>query len=491
MKSIESDTPRRLARALPVICVTLASSLAGCHAASVHVRPEGAAARAAALDRAIVFDAQGGPIDAPESDQPTLTLEDAVQRAVGTHPDIQAALSRVRIAQADSKQARLLPNPILRLTVRLPEGGETPTIEAGLAADLLAAIQRPGRVRVADGRLRAASAAAVTTVLDVIADVRGTYHAVQASQATLPLLEQRREIVIRLQGLARSKLTAGEGGRLEVVTFDAERVQIEAEIDELLLDGTQQRLALGRLIGQPSGQVDWRVSEWRAPTMGSVSESAWIESALRNRPEIQRRVWELAALGAEVRLSRLGVFEGVAVGVDAEKIDDWSAGPGLLTPLPLFDWGQARRQRVLAQRVEARHLLTAARRQVVEQVRAAAAAFNESVHELRRVRGELVPLQEQRRELAEAAFRAGQTDVTAVILAEQDLAAAQARAVALERRNAEALLRLERAVGGAGVATALVASTPDATSPQMAPVTRPAATTRPTTTRTPEEGHNP
>lgn len=472
MKSIDSKTLRRFARAIPFILWTLG----GCQATGVHVRPEGSAATAGGLEQAIVFATEGGPLDALAPNHDTLTLADAVQRAVGTHPGIQAALSRVRIAQADSKQARLLPNPILQLTVRLPEGGDAPTIEAGLAADLLAAIQQPGRVRAADGRLRAEAAQAVTTVLDVIADVGSTYYAVQASQAALPLLEQRREIIVRLLELARSRLNAGEGSRLEVVTFDAERLAIEAEIDDLLLEASEQRLALGRLIGQPSGEVSWPVSEWSAPAIGSVGESAWITGALHNRPEIQRRVWELAALGEEVRLSRLGLLEGITVGVDAEKNGEWSAGPGVVTPLPFFDWGQARRQRVLARRIEARHLLTAARREVVAQVRVAAAAFNESIHELQRVRGELIPLQEQRRALAEAAFRAGQTDVTAVIVADQELAATQTRAVDLQRRNSEAFLRLERAVGGGGVAAALIASTPDATSRQVAPVTRPATT---------------
>lgn len=75
-------------------------------------------------------------------------------------------------------------------------------------------------------------------------------------------------------------------------------------------------------------------------------------------------------------------------------------------------------------------------------------------------------MQEQRRSLADAAFRAGQTDVTALFLAEQDLRAAQAKAVDLDRKTAIAGIRLQRAVGGPGPAMALAtAASNDMTAP--------------------------
>src|SRR5690606_35135715 len=101
-------------------------------------------------------------------------------------------------------------------------GGE-PTIEAGLTAELLSLLQRPGRISAADDRLRAAGAEAVTTVLDVLAEVQRQYAQVAALQASLPLMEQRRDLVTRMWRLAHDRLEAGEGGRLEVVTLDAER----------------------------------------------------------------------------------------------------------------------------------------------------------------------------------------------------------------------------------------------------------------------------
>jgi outer membrane protein TolC len=73
-----------------------------------------------------------------------------------------------------------------------------------------------------------------------------------------------------------------------------------------------------------------------------------------------------------------------------------------------------------------------------------------------RIRDELIPLQQQRRSLAEDAYRAGQSDVTTLFLAEQDLRLTQAHAIDVERQAATALVHLQRAVGGFGVASTLM-----------------------------------
>ena len=196
--------------------------------------------------------------------------------------------------------------------------------------------------------------------------------------------------------------------------------------------------------------------------------------ALEKRPEVQSRRYELAARGAELRLTRFAPFDGAEIGVDAERdAGDWSVGPGISTPIPLFNWGQAKRQQAQAALIEARHDLTRVQRQVIEETRRAYAALAASQGNLDRVRNDLIPLQEKRREQAEAQWRGGQTDITGLLLAEQDLRAARTRQLELERRVSEALYRLQRAVGGPGIAASLVA-------PTTAPTTLPTAPTEQT-----------
>ncbi len=163
------------------------------------------------------------------------------------------------------------------------------------------------------------------------------------------------------------------------------------------------------------------------------------------------------------------------IGVEAERDVTWSVGPAILTPLPLFDWGQARRRKAIATQVENRHKLTAARRRIVEDVRRAFDTYVATLALLAEARTRLLPLQESRQRLAEASYQAGESDLTTLLLAEEELQDSRAKLVDYEQKATVAFIRLRRAVGGPGAAAALVPSTAPSMLPSTtAPADRPA-----------------
>ena len=430
-------------------------SLTGCHSMRPpEVKTETVAGAAAGLSEAITFHVEGSPND-EEGDPGTLTFAEAVRLSVSTDPAIQAALARVRIALADSKQARLLPNPILNLVIRFPEGGGQPIVEASIAQDLVSILRIPRRSSLADHRLRQASAAAVGITIDAVAQVQERYVSVQALEQLLPVFEQRRALVGKAVELAKARLAVGEGIREDVAVLNTQRVELEVDIAETTQELRDERLRLARLIGRPSGGAAWKLEPWVPPTLTDIAEGAWIDAGLGSRPEIQERCWALAALGDDLALARLLPLDGAGAGLQAQHDGPWQTGPEVSVPIPIFDMGQARSERVTAEQIEARHELVLAKRQVIEDVRRSWESLAHTRENLRRVRQELVPLLEQRRSLADASFRAGQSDATALLLAEQDLRAAQARAVELDRKAAIAAIRLQRSVGGPGPSAAL------------------------------------
>lgn len=405
----------------------------------------------------------GGPLDEPQPAGEVLTLADAMRRAVTTDPGLQMALARVRLALADADQARLLPNPVLSLVLRWGPG--KPQIEASLAQELVRAFERPRRASAADHRLRKAAADAVTAAIDVAAEVQERYATAQAAVELVPVLEDRMKLLHSLGAVAKSRLEAGEGTRADLVTLDAQRVELQVEIDQALLTERESRLRLARLIGEPSSAASWRLEAWAAPGGELPAEERWIRAALQCRPEIQAVVWELRALGDEAALRRLAAWEGADAGLEAQRDGEWFAGPAVSAPLPLFDDGDAGRARVHAEQLEARHQLTLARRTVVEEVRVAYQVATASRANLARLRDELIPLQRRRLSIAEDVYRAGQSDVTGLFLAEQDLRLTQAKAIDVERQAATAIIRLQRAVGGPGVAAGLAQGPPAAAPP--------------------------
>lgn len=440
--------------------------LSACQTSRPDPAAESSIARATAIGEPVTFLVEGGPVDETAA-VGNLTFIDATRRAVTTDPRLQSALARVRVTMADADQSRLLPNPVLNFVLRWGPG--KPQIEVSLAQDVIQAFQIPRRSSAADNRLRQAAADAVTVALDVTAEVQERYTTAQASDRLIPVLESRLELLRRLTGVAKKRLEGGEGTRGDVTTLDAQRVELEVEIADAHLRQREERLRLARLVGEPSGAALWTLDEWVAPATTASDEQHWIDTALTHRPEVQSVVWQLAALGDDSSLARLWPWEGGAVGVDVQKDSDWFAGPSVSTPIPVFDMGQARRARVSAEQIEARHELTLSRRRVVEEVRVALQSLAGNLANLQRVRQELIPLQQTRRDQAEQAYRAGHTDVTALFLAEQDLRATQAKAIDVERQTSIALIRLLRAVGGPGVAAQVASGPPHGTDPVSTP----------------------
>jgi outer membrane protein TolC len=396
------------------------------------------------------------PIDAPDDAPPaeTFTLGQAIRRAVLHDPRLQAALAHVRSAQADALQARLLTNPILTVSVRMREAASaSPIIDAAIAQDIVSLLTQPRKVSAADNRLRGAMADVLATLADVIADTQEAYVTLQALTDQLAALEERHALAKRLVDLGEARLKAGEAARLDVIALQTQLLTLNVDLAERRQDMTDARLTLARLIGEPSKSGDWRLSAWQSLEPTRATEQAWLVHALTNRPEVRTKTWELAALGDEVALSRLALLEGTEVGAQSEYDQGWSVGPELAVPLPLFDWGQAKRAKASAELDAARHQMTLLQRQVVQDVRTQYSAYNATLRTLTMARDELLPLQERRAGQAETSYKAGETDVANLLLAEEDLLDARVKVVDLRKKAALARVKLARAAGGVGVMT--------------------------------------
>ena len=262
----------------------------------------------------------------------------------------------------------------------------------------------------------------------------------------------RLKLIEKLAKIAQSRREAGEGTKLDVLTLDVQRLRLDADTAAKQLERAQARLTLARLMGRPSAQTEWHLSPWQAPAKVEGTEGSWVRSALIGRPEVQSKLWELAALGDDLTLARWEAWQGLQFGADAERDLVWSAGPSVALPLPLLDTGGARRDKAVATLIGARHELAGAQRQVVEDVRKAYATFHLAQAALAKVRDELSPLQDQRRSLAEAAYRAGEADLTTLLVADQDLQDTREKLIELREKAAVAYVRLQKAVGGVGSA---------------------------------------
>ncbi|MBX3464167.1 MAG: TolC family protein [Planctomycetes bacterium] len=422
-------------------------ALAGCRAAPPDPRAEALIGDALGMAAAVTFQVEARPVDEVPLADDVLTLAAATQRAVQTDPGLQAALAQVRVALADAEQARLLPNPILSLEIGWFAG--SPWINAGAEQDLVTALLSGRRASAADHRLRAATATAVRAALDLVQELQAGYVDVQASDALVPLLQQRLELAEQVLQLTRERAAAGDVAEIDVTTLEAARLDVQLELDLAEREQRQRRLRLARLLGEPNGSGLWRLEPLHPVPDVDEEEGRQVQLALDRRPEVLELRWELAALGDEAAIAGWTVLAGDGVGVSMQKQQGETAyGPTIGLPLPLFDTGAVRVRRAEMVRAGARHELLALQRRIVEEVRAARANLRATrAYEARLVR-ELLPRLRERRSSAEIAYSSGQTDVTPLLLAEDDLRNAEVKAVLYRQQAATALLELRRAVAG-------------------------------------------
>lgn len=443
-------------RRFELLLFTLAfGGLAGCQGVpQIQVAQEMALATGVGVP--IAFEVDDAPLDA-ESAAPddSLSQADAVRFALTRDPRVQSALANVQIAMAEARQSRLLPNPVLNVALRFPEGGGPLQIDAGLSADLLSLLRKPGEISAADHRLRAAAADAVVVALDVMTETQETYAEAQALNAQVGVLDKQIGLNTRLLQLARDRREAGESSQLDVLSLDAQRIELEIDAIQRRADAVDHRLRLARLIGRPSDQATWVLDPFHQQMNFNPEERSWIDAALQNRPEAQARQWELAALGDEAGLAGFMVWNGSEIGVEAERDGEWSVGPAISAPITIFDWGHAHKDKAKAQQIEARHRAVQSKRQIVEDVRRAMARLRSALIALDQVESRLLPVQLKRHDQVEQAYRSGLADITALLVAEQDLLTSRARLINLQRETAIAVARLHRAVGGSGVASSL------------------------------------
>src|SRR5207245_9473754 len=106
----------------------------------------------------------------------------------------------------------------------------------------------------------------------------------------------------QLRTIAQRRFKAGEGTKLDVLTLDAQVMQSEIDLSDFQLQRATERVTLARLIGQPRSAADWPLSPWEPPAMNAPGrEATWIDAALLNRPEVASHLWELRALGDDLK----------------------------------------------------------------------------------------------------------------------------------------------------------------------------------------------
>ena len=383
------------------------------------------------------------PPAASQTAEPPLSLDEAFALAAANNRTITAARLRRAIDQAGIDVAKERPNPDLRYE----QAKETPHQSLTASQPIELGGKRGRRIALAEAVMRTGEAELARTLAEVRAEVRRAYYGLAATQTRLAIALDLQGIARRARDVASERHEAGAVARLEVVQAELNLDEAENEATAVAGERDASRAELNSLIGRDPRAPTQVVEDLADVTLPAAEAAA--AAAMAGNAELavlDRQTAEAVARAALARAQQVPdpTLEG-AVTHDAPGEFVWGWRYAVGVTVPIFTRHRA------AIRVEEATIaqLKAQREALVQRLEGAVGAAlvraNTQRRQYLRYREEILPRSREVEAMAEESYRAGQTNLVALLQALRAAREARAKAVQAAYDYQVALAELQRA----------------------------------------------
>ncbi len=328
-----------------------------------------------------------------------LSMDDAVQLALANSPAVQALLAQSWADMAQANQSGRIANPLFSFE-RVTFGSE---LEIGrfLSFGLLDLLTLPQRQSLSKGQQAQAKVQLSANVVEHVTQVRQAWvRAVGANQS----LDYARQVNTSAQAsaeLARRMQQVGNFNKLQRARQQVFYADATAQLATSQHAVTAAREELTRLLGLTDEQaVQLKLPE-RLPDLPAAPREAAAVSAkaTEQRLDVQLARNQLDMAGRSQNLNLLTSLVDVELGIRRDTVFDNTEGTR--TPrqgyelgirLPIFDWGNARRDAMNAQSLAAANRYAATVRGASSHLRESYSAYRTAYDVAKHYRDEIVPL---------------------------------------------------------------------------------------------------
>ncbi len=328
-----------------------------------------------------------------------LGADDAVQLALINSPSMQALLAQSWADAASAAQSGRLPNPLLTLDwIRSPG-----TVDMGrmLGVGLLDILTLPRRNRIAQSRLEQGQLQLTADVIDKVTQVRQAWITAVGAQQSLTYAKQVSDSAEASAELARRMLAVGNFNKLQRARQQAFYADASAQWAIASHAATASREALVRLLGLTEAQAQKLQLPERLPDVPAVLRAPQEVSAAASRGRLDIKTAQAAvnATAATQGLNALMSFTDIELSVIRNTSKDRAAGQRtqsrgaeVVMTLPIFDWGDLKRDSMNAQMLAAANRLEATTRAAGSNLRESYSAYRTNYDIAKHYRDEIVPL---------------------------------------------------------------------------------------------------
>ncbi len=330
-----------------------------------------------------------------------LSSDDAVRVALANSPAVQALLAQSWADMSAANQAGRIANPVFafeRFTFK-------DELELGrlLSFGLLDLLTLPRRQAIAQSRIAQSQVQLSANVVEQVTQVRQAWVRTVAARQTLQYAEQINTAAEASADLAKRMQQVGNFNKLQRArqqVFYADSTVRLASAQHAALAAREE---LSRLLGLADAQSAQLLLPDRLPDLPKEARAADVVNgvAVDQRLDVQLARSQLDAAGKSQGLNLITSLVDVEVGIRRDTVFDNAGGVGsaaarrgyeLGIRLPIFDWGNAKRDAMNAQSLAAANRYEGTVRSATSQLRESYSAYRTAYDVARHYRDEVVPL---------------------------------------------------------------------------------------------------
>lgn len=328
-----------------------------------------------------------------------LSSDDAVQLALANSPAVQTMLAQSWADMSAANQAGRIANPVFAFE-RVTYKNE---LELGrlLSFGLLDILTLPRRHAIAQSRIAQSQVQLSSSVVELVTQVRQAWVRAVAASQVLQYAEQINTTADASAELARRMQQVGNFNKLQRARQQVFYADSTVRLALAQHGALAAREDLVRQLGLTDAQAPLLKLPERLPdlpkearTPGQVNSTA-----IDQRLDVQLARSQLDVAGKAQGLNLLTSLVDVELGIRRDTVFDNGAGRTfakrgfeLDIRLPIFDWGNARRDAMNAQSLAAANRYESTVRSATSQLRESYSAYRTAYDVARHYRDEVVPL---------------------------------------------------------------------------------------------------
>jgi cobalt-zinc-cadmium efflux system outer membrane protein len=365
----------------------------------------------------------GAPVaDAAGNCAQPMDLAEVERLALAQHPAIEAAYARVEALRGTWLQSGLRPNPEMGYMSEVGDTGTAGQQGIYLNREFVRGGKLEKNREIVCAQIAAAESELEIQRLKVTTDARTLFYSLLASQQRVRLSEEYLESTHRACDASDRLYDAGEIAEIAVL-----QTSLQSQTAEVLLRQTEvERQAVARqlaaLLGYSGDPADLCVAGELIPAAEELSIESLTQQLISSSPEIARSYAELERqqrnLDRQYAEQKPNLFLQTSVRHNVATSDEL-IGVQLGRAIQTNNWNQGNIRAAQSAIIAASQDIERVRRSLATRVATAVRSLNSAGIRVRRYQTEILPTARKIFDMADAGFRAGETDYLDLITAQK------------------------------------------------------------------------